>query len=552
MSKVLVLGGYGNFGKLISKRLSSNKDIKLFIAGRSLESGKQFLKTLNNSNTKSLVLDINKENQLSNLLSELKPEVVINTCGPYDDFNYKVAKICLQHDSNYIDLADSMEFVVGIEKLQVEAKLKNKVVISGASSVPGLSSSVVHHFEHEFDEIESIDAIISPGNKQMFRGVATVSSVLSYCGSPFETLKNGEKKTIFGWQGLKMVNIPGIPNTRLVSDCKVPDLVLFPRNYPSLKNFSFKAGIELKFFQFGVYVLSVLKRMGILKNVSNYSSILDKISRLFTNFGTDEGGMNVNLHGKKEGEPHVLNWSIVALSGDGPEIPSTPAAVLTEKILRNEIPSNAYPCWQLFTLHEFMESIKDFDIYTVVNNGKSAYSIIDVIGKNNYDKFPKDIQSFHSIGGECKGYLKVTRGSNFLARLVASIAGFPKENPNAFVKVVNEKGIWTRDFNGHILKSKWINEAHHGLVIEDFGLGAKFAFQLVPLKDNSGFKHISKKMWMLGFIQIPNFLRVSADGLTKGLENGGWSILVEIKMPILGLLVKYEGNLYLNNNDSKK
>jgi saccharopine dehydrogenase-like NADP-dependent oxidoreductase len=546
MSKVLVLGGYGNFGKLISKRLSKNQNINLFIAGRNLESGKQFLETLNNSNTKSLVLDINKENQLSNLLIELKPEVVINTCGPYNDFNYKIAKICLQHDSNYIDLADSMEFVMGIENLQEEAKMRNKVVISGASSVPGLSSTVVHHFENQFDEIESIDAIISPGNKQMFRGVATVSSVLSYCGSPFGTLSNGKMKTIFGWQGMKMITIPGITKSRLVSDCKVPDLVLFPRNYPSLKNFSFKAGIELKIFQFGVYVLSLLKRIGILKNVSKYSSILDRISRWFSNFGTDEGGMNVNIHGKKEGKPHVLNWSIVALSGDGPEIPSTPAAVLTEKILKNEIQSNAYPCWQLFSLPEFMKSIQDFDIYTVVNNGKSAFTIVDIIGKNNYEKFPQDIQSFHSQGGKCKGHLKVTRGSNILARLVATLAGFPKENPNALVTVVNENGIWTRDFNGHILKSKWINEAHNGLAIEDFGFGTKFAFQLVPLKDNSGFKHITKKMWMLGFIQIPNFLRVSADGLTKGLENGGWSILVEVKMPILGLLVKYEGNLYLN------
>eukprot|EP01080_Neovahlkampfia_damariscottae_P000434 gene434-6847_t len=546
-TKILVLGGYGNFGKLISKRLSRNTSIDLYIAGRSSEKAKDFLTTLENKKVNSFVVDVNNEDLFSKKLIELRPHTVINSCGPYTDMSYKIARLCLKHESNYIDLADSMEFVEGIDKLQNEAISKNKVVISGASTVPGLSSIVVDHFKDKFDEIESIDAIISPGNKQTFRGVATVASVFSYCGEPYQSLKDGKQQTIYGWQGMEKVIIPGIMNNRLVGNCKVPDVALFPKNYRSLKNFDFKAGTELKFLQIGIYLLSILKRMKLIGNISDHAVLLDHMSRWFSNLGTDEGGMNINIHGTKDNKKREINWSIVGIKSDGPEIPSTPAVVLVEKLIKNEIKPNAYPCWELFSLKEFMKSLEDFNIYTIDHEDIKSVSdpVLFSLGQNNFNKLPDDIRKFHSLeGGKCAGNLKVTRGNGILSNIIASIVGFPKANESTPVTVENKNGNWSRDFDGLKLNSKWLTKPYNGIVIEDFGF-SKFGFQLVPLKDNSGFRHITKKLFLFG-IPIPNFFNfVNADGITKGLKSGGWEILVEVRIPIVGLLVKYEGKLQL-------
>ena len=93
------------------------------------------------------------------------------------------------------------------------------------------------------------------GNK-LPRGIATISSVMSYCGKPFTMLRDGATRTIIGWRGMKEVVFPGI-GPRLVSHCDVPDLELLPARYPSLRTVEFRAGLELRVFTIGMYLLSM-------------------------------------------------------------------------------------------------------------------------------------------------------------------------------------------------------------------------------------------------------------------------------------------------------
>lgn len=93
-SKVLILGGYGNFGKMISKALVQ-ENIPIVIAGRSKNKAEQFIKILqrcyDKPNIQTAILDVNKD--LNNLLKTIKPKVVINTCGPFQPIgqtNFKV------------------------------------------------------------------------------------------------------------------------------------------------------------------------------------------------------------------------------------------------------------------------------------------------------------------------------------------------------------------------------------------------------------------------------------------------------------------------------
>lgn len=336
---------------------------------------------------------------------------------------------------------------------------------------------------------------------------------------------------------------------RLVSNCDIPDLDLFVERYPTVKTVKFHAGLELWAFQVPLYVFAYLTKLGLIDNVSKYSELLEKVSRLWKYAGTAEGAMQFSLRGlDHEKKPHQVTWCIWAGSGDGPQIASTPAVVLAEKIARGEVKSGARSCMGVFTLDEVLDSLKQFDIVTYKNGlGSGAKSAIfrKGLGEETFDMLPEHVKVFHAQGGKCKGALKVTRGKSLIANFIADIAGLPKAAESAQVTVENVNDHWIRRFDGKVLSSKWTEQG--GLMKENFGL-FQIGFQLKPIyKDGKlcGFVHVTKRMYVF-HIPLPRFLSIQADGATICHQQGtGWFVDVKISMPIIGQVVRYEGDVYV-------
>ena len=143
---VLILGGYGNFGKRISAALAS-KGIPVLIAGRDFQMASDLAKSIG-PNATPLKLDI--ETGLTRAFKEHRPCAVVNTVGPFQGQGYEVARAAIDHKIHYIDLADGREFVTGIKKLDQHAQDAGIAVISGASTVPALSDAVVAAYTSDF------------------------------------------------------------------------------------------------------------------------------------------------------------------------------------------------------------------------------------------------------------------------------------------------------------------------------------------------------------------------------------------------------------------
>lgn len=176
MQPVLILGGYGNFGKRIATALVAD-NIPVIIAGRTSQKAEALKSLLPEALTDIAIFDAFRE--LGEQLERLKPAIVINTCGPFQSSNYSIAETCIRQGVHYVDLADGRDFVTGITALDEQAKANNVCVIGGASTVPGLSSAVLEHYKHEFSEIDNLKYGISPGQKAE-RGLATTQGILSY------------------------------------------------------------------------------------------------------------------------------------------------------------------------------------------------------------------------------------------------------------------------------------------------------------------------------------------------------------------------------------
>ena len=369
MKTILILGGYGNFGKRISESLSDISDINLIISGRRLSKASSLVATLSckaKANLKALEIDIFEEN-LQARIEKLSVDIVVHTCGPFQGQDYSVASASINAGAHYIDLADGRDFVVGIEKLDRLAKNKGLLVVSGASSVPGLSSTVIDYFAKQFTDIDSIDIAIAPGNKAE-RGEATVRAILSYTGHPFSVFTGGQWKNVFGWMDAEKIDIGGIVGQRWLANVDVPDLVLFPERYQVKNRVSFKAGLELSFLHLSMVAMAYLSKIGVIKNWASMTKMIVKLSNLFIRLGTDQGGMQVKITGlSKNGKNKQVIWNLFADNGIGPYIPTISTIILVKKLIVGDIQQvGALPCLGLYQLEEFENYIEEMDIETRV------------------------------------------------------------------------------------------------------------------------------------------------------------------------------------------
>ncbi|MBL4623422.1 MAG: saccharopine dehydrogenase NADP-binding domain-containing protein [Immundisolibacteraceae bacterium] len=367
MKKTLILGGYGNFGRRIAADLGRLESCLIYIAGRNLNRAQQCCDQLNLSGLKAnyqpVALDINRP-ELTRQLTQLELDLCIHTSGPFQGQDHRVAKACIEAGSHYLDLADDRRFVCDINQLDDAAIRGGVVVVSGVSTVPGLSSVVIDRLLAQFSTLDKIDYSILPANQAEI-GDATLRGVLSYAGQPFTTFRSGRYSQTFGWANLRTKHFGETLGQRWLADLDIPDLELFPQRYPELKNLSFQAGQELPLLHLTLYGFAQLRRLSLLPNLAGLTPLFQRIAACFKSFGSDLGGMSIALSGKDlDGKPTKVTWTLIAPDGIGPQIPTLPAIILARRIINQALTTpGAQPCLGLFSLEEFDQLAGPMGIY---------------------------------------------------------------------------------------------------------------------------------------------------------------------------------------------
>ncbi len=364
--RVLVLGGTGHFGARICRRLLNEKNIKLLVSSRSESAAIQLVSELEkcpvSATVEAVVLD-HTADSFEQDLAELSPDIVLHTAGPFQGQDYRVARACLACGSHYIDLADGRSFVDAFQQtLDEEAKDAGLLLVTGASTLPGLSSAVINQETSDWQSVEKLEITIAPA-RQTPRGLSTIQAVLGYCGKPFEILHRGKWQRSFGWQSLKVQRYSRL-GTRLAAVCDVPDLVLLPQRIPSLHTVVFRAALESWLEHIALYGFAMFVRLGLVDDWANYATIFKHLSRISQSLGSDVGGMRIEIEGKDhDGLILRKQWDLVAGENHGPEIPVSPALVLTRKLLHGELGlTGAQPCFGLMSLDDFATEVAALDI----------------------------------------------------------------------------------------------------------------------------------------------------------------------------------------------
>lgn len=364
MKSVVVLGGYGNFGRRIVDALAREPGARVFVAGRDLKQATAVSQETGGS-AEPLRVDA-RAGDFTAELRKVNATIVVHTAGPFQSQDYAVPRACVAARSHYIDLADGRGFVCGIRALDQEAKLNGSLVVSGASSVPALSSAVVDTLGEQFSSIESIDHGITSGARPP--GKATMDGVLAYAGKPFKQWRDGQWRQVRGWQDLTRRLYPTPIKGRWIANCDVPDLDLFPERYRPVHTVQFRAGVGPASSMMGLWLASWLVRLGLLNSLQSWVPTLHRTASALAQYGSKCSAMHVTVRGVDlNGEPAVRNWFLLADQDHGPFIPCFPAIALARKLVRDEISvRGATPCMGLLTVDDIISVGDGLDLRVVV------------------------------------------------------------------------------------------------------------------------------------------------------------------------------------------
>jgi hypothetical protein len=528
------------------------------IGGRSLHKAKSFI-----ANTDSAALlvptQIDRDGDLKQQFLDTAPDYVIDASGPWQDYGdnaYRVAEAAIAAGVHYLDLADSTEFVCGIDSLNDAAIERDVIVISGLSTCPALTAAVVRKLSSDFASIESISGGISP-SPFAGMGSSVVKAIAAYAGNPVSVLQGGEETKLHAFVSTREHTIapPGVaPLPPMVfSLIDLPDLQLLPKVAENPRNVWFGVATRPAVYHSLLRLLARGVKAGVFSSLKSLAGSM----RFFANrlsWGEHRGGMMIEMCGRSAtGVGMTKSWHLVADGDVGPNVPVLASAAIVRAHLDGRPPaSGARSAERELALADFESMFAGLGIVTGMRTDPSpdAWPLFRKVLGNTWEDLPAEIRVLHGDRGNTSfaGTATVKRGTSVLSRMIGKLMDIPGAAESTPVSVTIEPAHggehWTRNFSGHGFTSQYTSGKgrFERLICERFGpvrIGMALTWNGAQLR-------FMPRRWSFFGIPMPGFLTPSGD-IHESVVDGRFRFHVEIRLPIAGHIVTYDGWLETTN-----
>jgi hypothetical protein len=400
LKRILVLGGYGSFGARIYELLSRDRRFEVLASGRDLERARAFCARRPELGLVPVQADRNRG--FSETLSRLRPWLVIDAAGPFQGAGYEVPRCCLEAGCHYLDIADARGFVEGFEQLDAMAKAAGVTLISGASSVPALSSAVVNQLAESLDEVGLVESAISASNRATV-GRSVMDAILSYVGQPVVLRQGGRAIAARGWRAIRRQTfaIAGGPTLegRLVALCDVPDLGLMSDRLRGRPLVVFRAGAELAVQNLALWVLSWPVQWGWIRSLRPWGGVIQRLSGLTRAVGGDRSAMSVSITGLRGGVVVERRWTLLADAGRGPYTPCLAAPLLAGALANGELTAGAFPAVGLLPLEAFAPEFAAMEFKTETAEVRHDQPLYRQVMALEFERLPPAVLRMHEVAG---------------------------------------------------------------------------------------------------------------------------------------------------------
>ena len=339
MRRVLILGGTGVFGSRLARHLVRHPGglapLEVVVTSRDPRRAERMAASLG-PGMRGVAAEAR---DLRRTLAAERPWAVVDCSGPFQGAGHGTARAILDAGAHAVDLADARDYLAGHGALDATARLRGVAALAGASSTPALSGAVARRLVGGWSRVEAIEFAIVPSGRSDV-GRAVLEAVLSYAGRPVPVWRDGARAEVPGWLDWRDLEIAGLGRRR-VAPVETFDA---ERLGPLLRagRLTFRAGLDSGMERLGLGAVALLRQRGLVPDPRPLAGPLRRMRRLTRLTGGDAGGMVASATGADaQGRPCAARWVLVARRGDGPQVPTLPAAAALRALARGTVPPGA-------------------------------------------------------------------------------------------------------------------------------------------------------------------------------------------------------------------
>lgn len=157
--RVLVLGGYGTFGRNVSKNLCANDLVsEMVIGGRDLAAAKGFARELGDK-ARAVRMDACQEGDVKSDLKGM--DLLVNTAGPDYKVSFPAAEAAIQTGTDYCDLCADCDTTVRLLRMDRDARSADATILLGMGFGPGETNLLMKHAVMHLDTVEDVRLMLA-------------------------------------------------------------------------------------------------------------------------------------------------------------------------------------------------------------------------------------------------------------------------------------------------------------------------------------------------------------------------------------------------------
>jgi saccharopine dehydrogenase-like NADP-dependent oxidoreductase len=305
--KILIIGGYGNVGAVVSKILANKFPGKVIVAGRSKNNAQKLVKNLN-IQASSIKVDLN-----TNYFEEINFKD-IHTAILCIEFleNDNFILLCIEHQINYTELATSYEAYQRFGIYSKDIDNAGICLIPGVGLMPGLSGVFVKNAKLKLNIIHKVESFVLLGLGEN-HGLDAIRWMMEYANKTFSV------KTENGEQYVSSFTHP--LNERLLNENHSRKFYLFNFGDQHIIANSMEIGsaqTRLAFdSKFVTWLMGTMKKLGLLSKLSKTNP--KRLKKWLTRFrvGSEKFAVQTHCYGQGENEITYLAEGISEAKATG-------------------------------------------------------------------------------------------------------------------------------------------------------------------------------------------------------------------------------------------
>lgn len=344
--KIIVVGGYGHVGQILSKELGERYPGKVYAAGRSYEKAEKFAESTNNK-----VIPMQLDTESAADASQLKEAKVIVMC--LDQKNTDFVRLCLTRGIHYVDITANMDFHKKIEELKDAAVINKATAVLSVGLIPGISNLLAARACEEMEETDSVDiaVMLGLGDKH---GRAAIEWTINNMYNNFSVIENGKQTEVISFTEGKDFDFGEELGRKKAYRFNFSDQhsLINTLKVPFIKTrLCFDSALSTKLF-------FIMKKAGIFKFLK-YKKIYKGTADLISGFkmGSDKFALKIEAIGRKAG---VKVKTEVFFSGRvEADMTAKAAAAVTKELYNTNRPHGVFHINELFTIDILPKQVKD-------------------------------------------------------------------------------------------------------------------------------------------------------------------------------------------------